>query len=263
MKIIDVHAHIFPVKIADKAVASIGRFYDMDTMTHKGTTEALLESGKSIGVQKYLVFSTATKSEQVESINRFISSECEFHSELIGLGTMHPEYENFETEFRFLKSCGIKGIKLHPDFQKFAVDDKRLWPIYECLCSENMFVLTHSGDRRYKYSNPARVAKMAKMFPNLRFIAAHFGGWSEWEEAREYLGLPNVYFDTSSTLGFGAAEAAIKTLDLFDKTHFFFGTDFPMWDHKKEFERFMSLNLSDKLTEDILYNNFAEFYGIE
>lgn len=260
MKIIDAHAHIFPEKIAEKAVASIGSFYNMDEMSHRGTTDALLESGSKIGTEKYLVFSTATTAAQVESINRFIHSECEKHSEFIGLGTMHPDYKDFEKEIDFLKSAGMKGIKLHPDFQKFAVDDEKLWGLYDYLSENNMFVLTHSGDSRYNFSNPFRVARMAKMFPKLIFIAAHFGGWSEWEAAKEELNLPNVYFDTSSTLGFGAAETALKTLDKFDKTHFFFGTDFPMWDHEKELKRFLALGLSDKLNEDILYNNFSNFY---
>ena len=263
MKIIDAHAHIFPDKIADKAVDAIGDFYNLSKMSHKGTAEALIESGAKIGVSKYLVFSTATKPDQVESINRYINSECKKHSEFIGLGTMHPDYSDFAKEIEFLKQKGIRGIKLHPDFQKFAIDDERLYPLYDLLSEKNMFVLTHSGDRRYSYSNPFRVEKIAKMFPNLNIIAAHFGGWSEWEEAIRRLNLENVYFDTSSTLGFGAKEAALRMIDSFDKTHFFFGTDFPMWDHERELELFMSLKLNDKLTEDILYNNFAEFYGLK
>ena len=60
MKIIDAHSHIFPTKIEEKAVDTIGKFYDVDKMANHGTVEALLESGKKIGVTKYLVFSTAT-----------------------------------------------------------------------------------------------------------------------------------------------------------------------------------------------------------
>ena len=86
MKIIDAHAHIFPPKISEKAVKSIGDFYEISMTSNKGTSEALIESGKQIGVEKYLVFSTATKPEQVESIDRFIISECEKHSEFTGIG---------------------------------------------------------------------------------------------------------------------------------------------------------------------------------
>ncbi len=263
MKIIDAHTHIFPGKIEKKAVKSIGDFYDVEKMSHGGTVEELLDSGKKIGVLKYLVFSTATKEEQVESINRFIISECKKHSEMIGLGTMHADYEDFEKEIEYLKSEKVKGIKLHPDFQHFAINDKRLYPLYDCLSENNMFVLTHSGDKRYKFSNPEKLREMALLFPKLNFIGAHFGGWSEWEAAKELLNLPNVYFDTSSTFGFEGGNIAKKMLEEMDKTHFFFGTDFPMWDHEEELKRFMELNLPDKVTEDVLYNNFANFYGLE
>lgn len=261
MKITDVHAHIFPPKIAEKAVKSIGDFYEIPMTSSNGTSEALLKSGKETGVSKYLVFSTATKKEQVESINRFIISECGKHSEFMGLGTMFVEYENFEDEIGFLKKNNIKGIKLHPDFQKFAFDDERLYPIYECLSKNNMFVLTHSGDRRYKFSNPDKIMKVAKDFPNMNIIAAHFGGWSEWDIVAEMPKLENVFYDTSSTLAMTDKKTVMTILDKFDKSHFFFGTDFPMWGHKEELERFMSLNLDEKLCEDILYNNFEKFYG--
>ena len=263
MKIIDVHTHIFPEKIASKAVSSIGAFYEVESMSGEGTTEALLESGKNIGVLKYLVFSTATKPEQVESINRFIISECEKHSEMMGLGTMFAGFENYEAELEFLKANGIRGIKLHPDFQKFRIDDENLNDIYDFMEKNEMFLLTHSGDYRYSFSNPEKIAKVAKMFPKMNIIASHFGGWSEWDKAIECLDLPNVYFDTSSTLGFGGEEYAKKMIMEYDTSHFFFGTDFPMWDHKKELDRFMALNLPDKTVEDILYNNFAEFYGLK
>lgn len=261
MKIIDVHAHIFPQKISEKAVKSIGDFYEIPMTSNIGTSEELLKSGKEIGVSKYLVFSTATKKEQVESINRFIISECEKHSEFMGLGTMFVEYDNFENELELLRKNNIKGIKLHPDFQKFAFDDERLYPIFECLAANNMFVLTHSGDKRYHFSNPDKIMKVAEDFPKMNIIAAHFGGWSEWDTVAKMPKLENVFYDTSSTLALTDKDTVMKLFDKFDKTHFFFGTDFPMWGHKEELERFMNLRLSEKLCEDILYNNFAKFYG--
>lgn len=261
MKITDVHTHIFPPKIAEKAVKSIGDFYEIPMTSENGTSEALLKSGEEIGVCKYLVFSTATKKEQVESINRFIISECEKHSEFMGLGTMFTEYENFENEIKFLKENGIKGIKLHPDFQKFAFDDKRLYPVFECLSANKMFVLTHSGDKRYSFSNPDKITRVAKDFPKMNVIAAHFGGWSEWDTVAEMPKLENVFYDTSSTLAMTDKETVMKIFSKFDRSHFFFGTDFPMWGHKEELERFLSLNLGEKTNEDILYNNFEKFYG--
>ena len=82
-RIIDAHTHIFPMKIAAKAVASIGDFYDLAMHDGQGTAEALLKSGREIGTERYLVCSTATKPAQVKSINDFI--RLHHHAILLGI----------------------------------------------------------------------------------------------------------------------------------------------------------------------------------
>lgn len=260
MKIIDTHAHIFPDKIAEKAVKSISDFYDGAKMGNIGSAEKLIKSGNEVGVNKYLVFSTATALHQVESINSFIIEQINKYKQFIGLGTIIVGYKDFESELKRLKDNGINGIKLHPDFQKFDFDSKLLYPVYDALAQLNMFVLTHAGDYRYEYSNPKKIAKVAIDFPKLDIIAAHFGGWSQWDIARDCLNLPNVYFDTSSTIGFDGAENAKKAFETFNNSHIFFGTDFPMWSHKEEMNNIKKLGLSDDVFEKVMYKNFCEFY---
>lgn len=260
MKIIDTHAHIFPEKIADKAVKSISDFYETP-MKHRGYAESLIKSGDKIGVDNYLVFSTATKTEQVESINNFILEQLKEYPQFIGLGTMFLGFENYESELLKLKDNNIKGIKLHPDFQKFNFDDEGLYPIYDTLSELNMFVLTHAGDYRYGFSHPERIAKIAKKFPKLNIIAAHFGGWSQWDIAFNELVLPNVYFDTSSTMGFAGLDIAKKAFKVYDNSHIFFASDFPMWDHVQEFENLQNLGIPEQTLENVMGKNFEDFYN--
>ena len=263
MKIIDAHSHIFPKKIAEKATEAISDFYEHIRMGHMGSPEELLKSGKEAGVTKYLVFSTATIPAQVKSINDFILDEAKNHKEFIPIGTMHRDFEDYEEEIERISGLGLKGIKLHPDFQKFNFDDEKLYPIYDLLEKKGMFVITHSGDYRHGFSNPERVAKVAKKFKNMPIIAAHCGGWSQWDIARDCLKLDNIYVDTSSTMGFSDGENVKKAIDTFGEKKIFFGSDFPMWDHKAELDRLMKLGLKEDLLEDILYNNFKNFYGLE
>lgn len=263
MKIIDAHAHIFPEKIAQKATSAISEFYENIEMDGGvGNTEALLESGRKIGVEKYLVFSTATTEKQVKSINDFILKEAQEHAEFLPVGTMHIEFEDFEEEIERISNAGMKGIKLHPDFQKFNFDDEKLFPIYELLQKKNMFVITHSGDYRHGYSHPLKVANVAKKFKKLNIIAAHCGAWSQWDIAKDNLVLPNVYVDTSSTMGFFDPEIVLKTIDVYGKDKLFFGTDFPMWNHENELENLYKLGIDNDTLERILYKNFAEFYEL-
>ena len=59
MKITDVHCHIYPKKISEKASRGIGVFYDIG-MQFEGSTDHLLEVGKANGIEKFWVFSAAT-----------------------------------------------------------------------------------------------------------------------------------------------------------------------------------------------------------
>lgn len=253
--IIDAHAHIFPQKIEEKAVKSIGDFYDLK-MYGSGSSEALLESGKEIGVSKYLVCSTATKKEQVEPINEYILSECRSHSEFIGFATLHPDYEDMDKAFDYILNAGFRGIKLHPDFQHFAIDDPKAFEIYR-RAEGKIAILFHTGDKRYPYSNPRRLAAVTEKFPDLRCIAAHFGGYSEWDEAFEAYKSPNIYMDTSSSLFELPHQKAMAFFEKFGDDHFFFGTDFPMWTHKDELARFMALPLNEEQRKKILSESFV------
>lgn len=256
--IIDMHTHIFPTKIENVAVKAIGDFYDTE-MAHGASVDELLTSAKRAGVDKCLVFSSATTAAQVESINSFIMRECGAHPEFYGAGTLHKDYENYEQELCRLYDAGIRGIKLHPDFQKFDVDDPKMFPMYEIMEAKGMFLIAHIGDPRYPYSHPKKMEFLAKRYPKMRFIAAHFGGWSMWDVARDCLVLPNVYVDTSSTLGFGGTEPFLLGLKTFDPGHIFFGSDFPMWDQAEELERVRSLDIDPELLDNILSGNFLRF----
>ncbi|MCR4963238.1 MAG: amidohydrolase family protein [Firmicutes bacterium] len=263
MRIIDVHTHIFPQKLVSPATKSISVFYDGIPMQHQGSVQELLETGEKFNVKYFLVFTCATTTHQVRSINDFIIRSTAGDPRLLPAGTLHKGFDDFSQELERLSRAGVKGIKLHPDFQKFNLDDEAMFPVYEEMGQRGMFLITHAGDYRYPYSHPQRIARIAKLFPKLRCIAAHCGGWKHWDEARALLPpLENVYIDTSSTVGFGAYEAQKLALSAFDPSHIFFGTDFPMWDYQQELEALEALRLPPQFLEDILYNNFAAFYGL-
>ena len=146
-RIINMHTHIFPSKIAEKAVGAIGDFYDIK-MQIKGTPEFILEDGKNINVEKYLVSSTATTAHQVQSINNFIAESKDEHSEFIGFGSLHPESETLEEDAEHLIELGLKGVKLHPDIQNFKVDDPKVIKIFE-ICNKRKLPQTPTELKKY------------------------------------------------------------------------------------------------------------------
>lgn len=256
MHIIDSHAHIFPTKVADRATRAIGEFYEAP-MAYSGSASELLSSGSAINVERYIVHSTATRANQVVSINDFIIDEVSRESRLVGFGTIHPDFPEPEAEIDRIAKAGLRGVKIHPDFQHFPVDAPKMDAIYEILSSRGIPVLTHAGDCRYDFSGPRRIAKVLDRHPSLILIAAHFGGYTEWEESFELLAGRNLYLDTSSTLWKIKPELAIDILRKHGTEKFLFGSDFPMWDHRTELARFFALGLTDDENRAILGGNAA------
>lgn len=258
--IANAHAHIFPEKIAAKAVRSIGDFYDLH-MGSSGLADALLADGSAIGTEVYLVCSTATTPAQVESINNFIIREVALHPEFMGFATMHPGYPDIEAEIARAAAAGLRGVKLHPDFQRFNIDDPAALPIYRACCENGLAVLFHAGDPRYDYSAPAQLASVARRFPELLCMAAHFGGYGRWDDVGVYEGLENVVFDTSSALFSLPPARARELIGRFGPEKFLFGTDFPMWESEPELQRFLALQLDEKTQKLILRENFRRIFG--
>ncbi len=266
MEIINSHAHIYPNKIAEKATNAIGEFYNINMNIKAGTPENLLIEGEKINISKYIVHSVATKPSQVRSINEFILEEMKKHEEFVGFMTLHQDLscEEIKTEINWAIENGFKGIKLHPDFQKFDIDSEKACKIYGILDSlcQTYPVLLHMGDKRYEYSRPKKLLNVAKKYKNITFIAAHLGGYSCWEEVDCLKGLNNVFFDTSSSLAFLSKERAKELIYLFGVDKIFFGDDFPMWHAKEELKRFKALNLSKEDEEKILSLNIKKLLNI-
>lgn len=253
--IIDAHTHIFPDKIASKASENIGNFYSL-AMRFDGTTKKLIELGDKTGINKFLICSVATTAKQVSSINRFIADEVKnSNGRFIGFAALHPDCDNIEELINDAINNNLSGIKLHPDFQKFNIDDKKAYKIYEAA-EGKLPILFHTGDYRTEYSKPQRLAKVAKDFPELDIIAAHFGGWSEWDNAVKYLKFDNIYVDTSSSLYELSPQKARELISFYGEDKVFFGSDYPMWNPETELKYIEKLNLSHDLYEKIMHRNF-------
>ena len=180
-----------------------------------------------------------------------------------GFMTLHKYLteEEIKNEVDWCIKNGFKGVKLHPDFQKFYIDGEEAEKFYRVIGGK-LPILLHMGDNRFEYSKPYRLARMAKKYKEVKFIAAHFGGYRCWDEVDVYVGLDNVYFDTCSSLAFISAEKARKLIDKFGAEKFFFATDFPMWSADSELERFNKIKLTDKEREMIFSLNLKKLLKI-
>ena len=267
--IIDAHAHIFPDKIAEKASAGISGFYDGMSIDSGGTLGELLRKGAEAGVDRFLVQSVATVPRQVTTINDYIA-ECvrDDPERLIGFGALHPDFEDVGDEVERIVELGLRGIKLHSDFQDFNIDDERAFPIYEAASENGLPILFHVGDRRSDRSAPERLLRVVKLFPKLTVIGAHLAGWSMWDRGAELFGgyirenpECRFYTDCSSSLYAMSPEHAAELIRTFGAERVMWGTDYPMWNAKEELLRFFALTLTEREQEMILSKNLQGLLG--
>lgn len=258
--IIDGHTHVYPDRVAQKAIAAspadLQRFGD-------GTVGSLTEVMAASGVDRSIALGVANTGDRVENANRFAGSLDP--QRFIGFGSVHPDLSP-EENVASLRRHGLKGAKVHPMFQDLRLDDRRLLDTLDAMAGEFAVVMhvgaagKDPGDR----CSPAMLVDIVKAIPNLDLIACHFGGYKRFEEAAEIvLGLP-VYLDTSwppsvAEIGLDRVRAAIAK---HGADRICFASDWPMADPAAEIEAIRALGLPDDEIEAILGGNLSRLLGI-
>jgi predicted TIM-barrel fold metal-dependent hydrolase len=217
-----------------------------------GTVETLICRGTEAGIGRFVVLPVSNSPVHVRSINSFLLSQAVADDRLIGFGTVHADMEGLEEEVQWILTNNLRGIKMHPDSQRFPIDDPRLFPVYDAI-QGRIPVLLHMGDQRYNYSHPVRLRKILSMFPRLDVIAAHFGGYSMFGTAKEHLWDTNCVFDISSAMMFMEEGQAEKYINSYGAERMAYGTDFPLWDPVTEVKRFQSLKLTEAQFDQIAH----------
>ena len=261
---IDAHCHVFPDKIVDKAVVTIGGFYSIG-MYHRGTPETLIASADQNGIDKCLIHSVATKPEQVSAANTYIASVISEHpGRMEGLGTVHPLSDDMERDINELAELGLLGIKIHPDMQGFNLDCEGFMNAFEICQAKGLAVLAHTGDYRGDMSNPNRVENVLKAFPNLTFVGAHFGGYTVWEDAAAVLPKYDTLFvDTSSTLFWKGAWGLRDLINAYGIEKCMFATDFPMHPANLELKALFYLDYTEEEYTKLFSENAKRIYKIK
>ncbi len=260
MKIIDFHTHTFPDRLAPGAIASLEKSSGTRAALN-GTVGALLESMKNSGVCTSVLMPIAVKPGNSKTINN-CAIENDKISGLVSFGSVHPLDENYISELERIKKAGLKGIKLHPDFQSVFIDDDETVAVMRAAADMGLLITIHSGmDVSYPKlhrSTPKRLASVLPKLKGARIICAHSGGYRYNDDVLEYLvGHEEIYIDTSYSLNQPQMDTdkLIRIYKEMDPSHILFGTDSPWEDQKKSAQGIMSLPLSDGLKEKIMHEN--------
>ncbi len=262
--IFDAHTHFFPDKLKGKVLPKLSEVSGHEYFGD-GTLEGTVKFQKDSGCRKFLALHIATNPTQQSAVNDFaISSQCE---NILNFGSVNHQSDNAVEELLRLYEAGIKGIKLHPDYQDYFVDDERMDEVYKTCEKLGLIITFHAGRDPYSpnivHSHPKDIKKVATKFPNLKIIAAHMGGMNMSAEVLEHLvGLSNVYFDTAMCSEFLSKEMAEKIIRAHGVSKILFGTDLPWSTIEREKELIDSLDLSIDEKEMIYYKNAEKLFKL-
>lgn len=272
--IIDAHTHIYPEKIAKRAIAKLEANSDIPAKTN-GMRDGLLASMKKAGVDYSLLLPVATSPSQVDTINEEAgrTNATARESGLLSFGGIHPQTENYKDVLRQVKALGLKGIKLHPDYQNTFFDDISYKRIVAEATELGLFLMVHAGEdiglSEPIHCRPEHVVEVVKDTQSDKLILAHMGGWRLWEEVQEQLLELPVYFDTAfsedyiqGVQGMLSPEAFVNLVRAMGTDRVLFGTDSPWSDQKEAVEWLRKTTLTEEEKERIFHENYERIVGL-
>ncbi len=218
---IDAHVHLYPpeVNLDPSAWGRAGgetHWVELCTRRRKDgravqafpSVDELLHDMDAAGVARAVLLGWYwERPETCRMQNRFYAECVRRHPDrLAAFATIHPAAGLQDTlgEISLARDAGLIGLgELSPHSQGYAIDDPVFRAAIERAGAEGMPINLHVTDPASK-AYPGRVetpladfVRLAREFPKVNFILAHWGGGLAWSP--EATVLPNVWFDTAAS----------------------------------------------------------------
>lgn len=274
--VIDFHTHNFPDELAPRAIAAM-----VESLRHEfspfgdGTLACQLAAARADGIDRCVMCPIATKPSQADVILR---SALEIRDGgrgeeaarvIIPLASVHPADPDYRLHLKAIADAGVPGIKLHPFYQGFRLDDPAVFPFFAAVRDFGLVVIAHCG---YDHSvpdepmtcGPAEIAALLAAVPGLgpRFVAAHLGG---------HLGNPpgatDMLLETGCLIDTACLEIlqddpeAIRIMETWPTERVVFGTDYP-WNRQGRLVEWVKAHRPAADHEAIFHLNAARLLGL-
>ncbi len=265
--LIDFHTHIFPDAIAARSVAALeagirciqGEDYRKgESLAFRpATLDGLLDSMTATNVDKSICLPIATKPSQTATINGY--AESVRSERALSFGSLHPADPEWEQVLLDLKQRGFRGIKLHLQFQQYDIDSPEVLRILMKAEQLGFLVIFHAGADiglpPPVYAEPKMIRHTLEYVSGENMIAAHLGGWEQWDAVEEYLVGTPILLDTAFIASFIEPEQCLRIIRNHGAEKILFGSDSP-WENPADTLKFlMSLGLDEKEMSLITHEN--------
>ncbi len=266
--VLDVHTHLMPERLA-QAVRSYMRAH-LWHPRYEGPPEELVPQLLQAGVERFVFMPYAHRAGMARSLNYWVANvQAAFAPRAIGFATFHPD-DAAElprlVDDAFLR-LELRGAKLHPQVGRFALDDPRLFPLYERAVEHGRVLLVHAGRRPEpsEHVGARALARLLRRFPALAVVVAHMGA----DDFDAFFDLcerfDGVYLDTAMVFNgyLGGPPPIERVLEFQDRV--VFGSDFPNIPYRVEtaIQAIRELRLGRAIEEKIFCTNAARLLDLE
>lgn len=222
------HAHVFP-----------------ENVRPDGTVDCLLRTMDACAIARCVCFATFPKQLKPENdeTNAWLAQRLKGEDRLIGFGVIDFERGSLREQVDRIADLGFKGIKLHPAYQKFAINGENAFEVYRQAEERGLFLSFHTGVHWHRIRDYQMLLfdEVAYNFPQLRFSMEHIGGYCFFNEGvavminnrkrtmppRIYAGLTSVFDRDKNRLWNLSDEKVRDLIWLTGDDASIFGLDFP------------------------------------
>ena len=271
--IIDFHTHNFPDALAARAIAAM-----VENLRHEftpfgdGTLACQLAAARADGIDRCVMCPIATKPSQADVILRTAleirdgARGEEAARVIIPLASVHPADPDFKVHLKAIADAGIPGIKLHPYYQGFRLDDPSVFPFFEAVRDLGLFVIAHCGfDHGFlgvpMSCGPVEISALLAAVPGLgpRFVAAHLGGecGNPPHACDALLPFENCWIDTAVMCHHHEHPEALRIAREWPASRMVFGTDY-FWHDQTTLMAWIKAARPDPAERELIFHANAE-----
>ena len=264
--IIDFHAHIFPDELAPQAIRALSEgIDDVESPVSDGTAAGLLKNMDDWNIDMSVIQPVVTKQTHMRKTNEWAAAAQA--DRLVSFGSIYPHTDDYKRDIDFIVGLGLKGLKFHAEFQDFVVDDGYMLKIYDYALEKGLVILHHAGgDPAYRppfKSSPQQFAHIDKEMRGGVIIAAHLGGYDQWDDVETHLAGSNIYFDTSMGFEYYPRDQFLRIVEKHGADKILFASDAPWSNACSEYELLKAMPLSKGEIDDISCGNAMRLLGIK
>jgi predicted TIM-barrel fold metal-dependent hydrolase len=234
------------------------------------TFDELIRRMDRSGVAKALAWLRPPYGREIDESNAYVYQATQQHPDrILGFGWADPRL-GVDTAKNAVRRCvetyGFYGVKLNGAQNSYYIDDPQIsLPVIEEIAKYDTLLAFHVGADAFEATHPFRVAKIARLFPEVQILMVHMGGVGHADLSNAAIEMaqqcPNLTLIGSSV----RATAILKAIKLLGAHRVCFGSDTPFGLMHVEVAKYKAL-LEGEVTsgerEMIMAGNIARLLGL-